>query len=155
VGPEVKELTKFHFDGTWIGMVEAGGMGPGSPEMLGKGKAKCEWIQGGLWLSCDFEQDQFVEDRKVLTWYAKWIIGWDARVQEYRAAGVDSNGNSFLFGGKIEGNRLVMESLGDPPVKLRFIWDITDPKAVKWRNEMSINKGPWQLIEEYVMIPND
>ncbi len=154
-GPEVRKLERFHANGTWTGKVEANGMGPGSPEMEAKGRATCEWIQDGLWLSCDFEQDQFAQGDKVLTWKAKWIVGWDSRVQEYRAVGVDTNGNSFIFGGKIEGDSLVMESLGDSPVKLRFIWDATDPKAVKWKNEMSLNNGPWQLIEEYIITPNE
>ncbi len=128
-------------------------MGPGSPEMDATGRATCEWIQDGLWLSCDFEQDQFVQGKKVLTWKAKWIIGWDERAKEYRAVGVDTNGNSFIFRGAIEGDKLVMESLGEGPAKLRFVWDASDPKAVRWKNEVSVGGGPWQLIEEYVITP--
>ncbi len=154
-GPQVKELSKFHANGSGVGKVVANGMGPGSPEMDANGRATCEWIQDGLWLSCDFEQDQFAQGEKILTWNAKWIIGWDSRSQEYRAVGVDTNGNSFIFGGRIEGDRLIMESLGDSPVKLRFIWDASDQKAIKWKNEMSIEKGPWQLIEEYVIKPDE
>ena len=153
-GPETKALSRFLWNGTWTGTVEANGMGPGSPEMEGKGRATCEWVLDGLWLSCDFEQDQFAEGRKVLTWKAKWIIGWDRIANEYRAVGADTNGLAFIFHGKIEGDRLVMESLGDVPVRLRFTWDAKDPEAVTWKNEMSAGGASWNLIEEYVLKPD-
>lgn len=128
-------------------------MGPGSPEMAGLGRATCEWIINGLWLSCTFVQDQFIGDKRVLTWEAKWILGWDAAAQEYRAVGVDSNGVSFLFKGRIEGDKLIMESTGESPAKLRFTTDASNPNAIKWKNEISMDNGPWRLIEEYVIIP--
>ena len=152
-GPETKALVRFHPNATWTGTVKANGMGPGSPEMIGKGRAVCKWIINGLWLSCTFEQDQFIDDRKILTWEAKWIIGWDASAREYRAVGVDSNGVSFIFRGQIVGDRLIMESIGESPVKLRFTFDAADPNAVEWKNEMSIDAGHWRLIEEYTMTP--
>jgi hypothetical protein len=127
--------------------------GPRVPRDGGKGRATCTWILDDLWLSCHFEQDQFVNGRKVLTWKAEWIIGWDVISQEYRAVGVDTNGIAFLFRGEVRGDQLVMESLGDVPVKLRFTWDAQDPKALTWKNEMSIGEAPWSLIEEYVMRP--
>ncbi len=150
-GPGTKVLTKFLYNGTWTGRVAAGGMGPGSPEMEGRGRARCEWILDGLWLSCHFEQDQFIEGRKILTWKAEWIIGWDMMAGGYRAVGADTNGIAFLFRGDIRGDRLVMESVGEGPVKLRFTWDARDPEAVTWKNEMSTGGGPWSLIEEYVL----
>ncbi|HZD43127.1 MAG TPA: DUF1579 family protein [Methanomicrobiales archaeon] len=152
--PETRALARFHGDATWTGTVKAGGMGAGSPEMEAKGRSTCEWIISGLWLSCLFTQDQFVEGKKVLTWQAHWVAGWDPLAREYRAVGVDSNGASFMFHGRIEGDTLVMESMGDSPVKLRFTWNAGDPNAVLWKNEMSMNGGPYQLIEEYVITPS-
>jgi hypothetical protein len=151
--PETRELARFHPNGTWTGIVNAGGMGVGSPAMDAKGKATCEWIIGGLWLSCDFEQDQFFDGKKVLTWKARWIAGWDPGAGEYRAVGVDSNGASFIFGGKIAGEALVMESLSESPVKLRFTWDASDPGVIRWKNEISVSRSPYRLIEEYVITP--
>lgn len=152
-GPEIKALNRFLWNGTWTGKVEAGGMGPGSPEMEGKGRATCRWILDDLWLSCRFEQDQFVKGRKIIVWKAEWIIGWDVMAQEYRAVGVDNNGVAFIFRGEVRDDQLVMESLGDVPVKLRFTWNAQDPKAVTWKNEMSVAGNPWSLIEEYVLKP--
>jgi hypothetical protein len=133
--------------------VEANGMGPGSPEMEGQGRATCICILDNLWLSCHFEQDQFVKGQKILIWKAQWIIGWDEIAKEYRAVGVDNNGVAFIFHGELVEGRLLMESLGDGPVKLRFTRDASDPKAVTWKNEMSIEGGLWSLIEKYVMTP--
>ncbi len=152
-GPQTKALSRFYRNGTWTGTVKENGMGPGSPEMVGKGRAACEWIINGLWLSCTFTQDQLVGDKKVLTWEAKWILGWDAIAREYKAVGVDSNGVSFQFKGQIEGDKLIMESTGESPAKLRFTTDASDPNAIKWKNEISIDNGPWKLIEEYIIIP--
>jgi hypothetical protein len=129
-------------------------MGPGSPEMVGEGRAECTWILDDLWLSCHFEQDQYVDRTKVLTWKARWIIGWDVASSEYRAVGVNNNGVAFIFRGEVRGDLLVMESLGEGPVKLRFTWDATDPTTVIWKNEMSFGGSPWSLIETYVMKPD-
>lgn len=152
--PETEALARFLWNGTWTGTVEADGMGPGSPEMVGRGSAKVAWILDDLWLCCHFEQDQYVLDQKVLTWRARWIIGWDVAAGEYRAVGVDNNGVAFIFRGDLLGDQLVMESLGEGPMKLRFTWDARDPGAVTWKNEMSVGSGPWSLIEEYVMTPD-
>ena len=151
--PETRALERFHPNGTWTGTVEPGGMGVGSPAMDATGRARCEWIIDGLWLSCDFEQDQYVGGKKVLTWKARWIAGWDPVAGEYRAVGVDSNGASFIFGGKIVGESLVMESLSESPVKLRFTWNASDPRAIRWKNEISVSRGAYRLIEEYVIAP--
>lgn len=104
----------------------------------------------------DFEQEQFVAGKKVITWKAHWVTGWDFAAQEYRAVAFDGNGRSGLFRGKIEGNKLTWISMSDmtimgKSVRLRFIQDSTDPKAIIWINEQSINNGPWELVEEYVL----
>lgn len=152
-GPEIIALSRFLWDGTWTGTVEAGGMGPGSPEMEGKGKATCERIIDGLWISCSFTQDQYTMGKKVLTWKARFIVGWDVRAQEYRAVGVDSNGSAFIFHGVIQGDQLILESMVDESMRLRFTWDATDSTAMTWRNEISIRGAPWTLIEEYTLYP--
>ena len=61
-----------------------------------------------------------VDDKRVLTWEGKWIIGCDALAQEYHAVGVDSNGVSFILRGQIDRDQLIMESMGELPMKLRF-----------------------------------
>jgi hypothetical protein len=152
-GPELIALSRFLWDGTWKGTVEAGGMGSGSPEMEGRGKAICERILDGLWISCRFTQDQFIKGKKILTWNVRFIAGWDIPAQEYRAVGVDSNGSAFLFRGEIRGDQLIMESMMEGPARIRFTWDARDPESMIWKNEISIDKGPWRLIEEYTLYP--
>ncbi len=86
----------------------AGGMGPGSPEMKAKGKAAIKWIMNGLWAMFDVEQDQFIVDKKVLTWKAHIVVGWDFWAKEYRAIAADSNGSTALFKCEIEGDKFIM-----------------------------------------------
>ena len=84
-GPEMMALAPFYRDWRWSGTIEAGGMGPGSPEMSGEGSATCRLAPDGLWYACDFEQEQRLTDgTPVLTWRLHWVTGWDARVREYR-----------------------------------------------------------------------
>jgi hypothetical protein len=55
--------------------------------------------------------------------------------------------------GRIHGNRLVYESVGGDPVRLRMTWDISDPGSAVWTNESSVAGGPWTLVESYRMTP--
>ena len=149
-GPEMERLRAFHFDCEWSGQVAAGGMGPGSPEMDAIGKASYRRIMDGAWLVGDFAQDQYLSGKRVITWKAHFVIGWDARAGEYRANYVDNNGSSALLRGWIDGPRFVMETLGESDVRNRLAWELVEPGVVKWRNDCSISNGPWFLVEEYV-----
>ncbi len=152
-GVETRSLALFNRTFRWTGGIPPNAAGPGSPGMETEGRLTGAWILDGLWLSCEVEQDQYVQGQKMLTWKARLLIGWDMVAQEYRAVGVDSNGVSFLFGGEIEGDRLVLYSVRDAPAQLRFTWDISDPNAIVWTSEMSIDGGPWQPVGEQVLKP--
>jgi hypothetical protein len=157
-GAEMRALAPFFYDCTWTGTVYASMQGPGSPEMEAVGGARCQWIMDGLWLACENFQDQFVDGQKILTWKMTMLVGWDVVAHEYRAALVDSNGTSTLLRGEIDGPTLVMTPVGllqaaGQMADMRFVWDATDPQAVRWRSEASVNGGPWMLIEDYVMMP--
>lgn len=157
-GPEIETLRRFFYDCSWTGTVYANMQGPGSPEMQAVGAMRCQHLMDGLWLACDGFQDQFVDGQKILTWHLHLVIGWDRAADEYRAVLVDSNGTAALLSGAIEGSRLVMTPEGAVPTAgqtgtIRVIWDATDPRAVRWINEASINGGPWMRIEDYVMVP--
>jgi hypothetical protein len=72
----MQALRPFYRNVTWTGHIEAGGMGPGSPEMAGHGRGSCRLIQDGLWIDCDFQQEQRLTDGTlVLTWRLHWITG--------------------------------------------------------------------------------
>lgn len=153
-GEEMAELRRFHRDITWTGTIERGGMGPDSPAMTAVGKGTHTVIQDGLWIVGDYEQDQFLEDGTfVLAWRLHWVAGWDPTNREYRATLADNYGHADVMRGRIEGARLTFETIGEPPVRLRLVWDLTDSDDIRWRNEMSVQGGPWTLVEEYRCIP--
>jgi len=152
-GPEVAALAPFYRDWTWSGHIQAGGMGPGSPAMSGDGSARCQLQQDGLWYVCDFEQGQrLLDGTPVLTWRLHWVTGWDGRAGEYRASSADNQGpNLGLYRGRIEGDRLIYESVDTTLPRIRLTWILDDPEHCRWRNEITLDGSTWSLIEEYAM----
>lgn len=154
VGPEMAALGRFYRDVTWNGTIHEGGMGPGTPAMAGVGRGKAQAIQDGRWIVLDCEQDQFLHDGTfVLKWQLHWVSGWSPEHGEYRAVMTDNYGHAEGYHGRIEGDRLVFESLEGAASRLRLTWDVSDPDVIIWRNEMSLAEGSWFLIEEYAMVP--
>jgi hypothetical protein len=154
VGPEMAALGRFYTDVTWTGTIHEGGMGPGTPVMTGAGRGQVQAIQDGRWIVLDCEQDQFLPDGTfVLRWQLHWVSGWSPEHGEYRAVMTDNYGHAEVYHGRIEGDRLVFESLEGAAARLRFTWDASDPGVILWRNEMSLDEGSWFLIEEYAMVP--
>ena len=45
------------------------------------------------------------------------------------------------------------ESIGRPPVRLRLSWHLADENTLTWRNEVSIQGAPFNLIERYLCTP--
>jgi len=155
-GPEMAALARFHFDMIWTGVVREGGMGPGTPRMLANGGGRHELIQDGRWIVGDYWQDQRLPDGTfVLKWQLHWVAGWDPAAGEYRATVADCYGHAEVMRGHIESDRLTFESIGDGPVRLRLVWQLTGATEVTWRNEMSVGGGPWSLVEEYRCTPPD
>jgi hypothetical protein len=155
VGPEMAALGRFYRDVTWEGTIHAGGMGPGTPVMRGVGRGKAHVIQDGRWIVLDCEQDQFLHDGAfVLTWQLHWVSGWSPEHGEYRAVMTDNYGHAEVYRGRIDGDRLVFESMEGAAARLRLTWDASDPAVIIWRNEMSVDDGAWFLIEEYHMLPH-
>jgi hypothetical protein len=153
-GPQTDALRRFHRNVTWSGTVKANG---NVPEMTAIGNGTFSWAVGGLWIVGEFQQEQFYNGRKVTEWNAHYIAGWDYSRGSYVAFAADSNGRCVPFTGSIEGDRFTITSdgatIGGAPVRLRMIWDLSNPQRMRWSNEMSIAEGPWQLIEEYDMRP--
>ena len=156
-GPEMAALARFYRNWSWSGTIRAGGMGPGSPEMIGAGHAVCRLVQDGLWYACDFEQDQVLPDGTfVLKWQLHWVTGWDRTAGEYRASSADNNGpNLAIYRGQLEGNRLTYQSLGDALPRIRLTWILDDAEHATWRNEYTLDGESWNLIEEYEMVVRD
>ncbi|HEX6400068.1 MAG TPA: hypothetical protein VF108_06310 [Actinomycetota bacterium] len=154
-GQEMKELARFHRDITWTGEIEPDGMGPGTPAMIAVGFGSHETIQGGRWIVGTYEQEQFLVDgTPVLNWQLHWVAGWDPANAEYRATIADNYGRADVLRGRIEGDRLIFETVApDALVRVRLTWDASDPMGILWRNEVSAAGGPWTLVEEYRCLP--
>jgi len=110
----------------------------------------------GLWLVGDYQQDQFKDDTRVLTWKVHCVLGWDGARRCYQGHFFDSNGVAAMCEGAIESDRFVLRShspisFGGQLAALRFTWDAAAHPAIRWTNEISIGGGPWQLVEEYLM----
>jgi hypothetical protein len=122
--------------------------------MSAVGRGTHTWIQEGRWIVGEYEQDQFLPDGTfVLRWQLHWVAGWDPANREYRATIADCYGHADVMRGWIDGDRLIFETIGDPPVRLRLVWDVGDPAMMRWRNEMSAGGAPWFLVEEYALLP--
>lgn len=152
-GPETAALARFHFDGTWSGTIEAGMMGPGSPPMTATGQATFAWTADGLWLRGEFAQDQIAGGQVVLRWHAHYLVGWDPAARDYVAFLADNCGHAGLMRGFISGDRMVLMTPEDGPARFRITWDATDPAAVRWIDEVSVGGGPWELVEQYTVVP--
>lgn len=149
-GREMEELGRFHVDVIWKGTISEGGMGPGTPAMIATGRGTHATIQGGRWIVGTYEQEQRLLDGTFVTnWELHWVAGWDPIHGEYRATVADCYGHAEVMHGTIENDRLTFESIGDPPLRLRLVWDFSDPAHPTWRNEMSASGSAWSLIEEY------
>jgi hypothetical protein len=153
-GREMDDLRRFFRDVRWEGAIREDGMGPGSPAMKGVGWGAVRMIQDGRWIAGDFEQDQYLDDGTfVLRWQLHWVCGWDPAAREYRAVMVDNYGHAMAYRGRIDGDRLVFQSMPDADARLRFTWDAGDPNAIVWKNEVGLPDGSWFLVEEYRMVP--
>ena len=155
-GVEMEELARFFRDVRWTGVIVEGGMGPGTPEMRASGLGTHQLIQDRRWIVGTYEQDQFLRDGTfVLKWQLHWVVGWDPTNGEFRATLADNYGHTDVMRGSIEGDRLTFESIGDLPVRLRLVWDVSDPGDLLWRNEVSVAGAPFTLVEEYHCAPLD
>jgi hypothetical protein len=65
----------------------------------------------------------------------------------------DTYGHTDVVRGRIDGNLLLIEGIGHAPMRLRPVWDATDPADIFWRNEMSVGGAPCLLVEDYHMTP--
>jgi hypothetical protein len=149
-GTQMKLLKQFMFECQWTGKVQAGGMGQGSPEMQGIGKASFKPMMGGLWLVGDFEQNQFVNGQLLIVWKMHFIVGWNEAEQRFKIALVDNNGTAALMSGRIEDKRFIAQNSPNAPVRLELVWELLEDGSVRWTNHCSVQPGSWFLVEEYL-----
>jgi hypothetical protein len=89
----------------------------------------------------------------VLRWELHWVCGWDPVANEYRATTADNYGRVAVLRGRIEGDVMVFESMGDTVPSIRLTWDLSEEGVVLWKNEMSFDGREWALIEDYRIFP--
>jgi hypothetical protein len=153
-GPEMAALARFHRDGTWHGIIHAGGMGPGTPAQTAVGTASHRWIQGGRWVVGDYAQDQYLPDGTfVLRWELHWVCGWDPVSEAYQATIADNYGRTDVLAGRIDGDRMLFETTGDRVPRIRLTWDLTPQGSIRWRNETTFDGVSWIPIEDYEIVP--
>jgi hypothetical protein len=153
-GPQMAELARFLVDTNWTGTIMQVGWVQEHQKWTAVVSVATRPFEDGRWIVGTYEQDQFLTDRSfVLKWQLHWVAGWDPAASEYRATFADNYGRAGVMRGWIEGDDLTFETLGDEQVRVRLVWDITDPADIVWRNEMSVGGSPWSLVEEYQCRP--
>jgi hypothetical protein len=135
-----------------VGTMKAGAMGPGSPEMATKGTHNCKWSKDQLWLDCEISSGPATPDKKMPPWMGHIHTGYDYMNKIYRSVGVDNMGCAMMMEGKLDGQKLTLESVGTymmmgKPVKSRITLDMTDPKAIKFMGEHQMD-GKWMVSDE-------
>jgi hypothetical protein len=148
-GPETAAINTFTKSATWSGKLPP--KKPGAPELTTRGKTTCSWFADGWWHLCDIE-DTIGTGPQARTWKARWVSGWDAGAKEYRGFIFDNHGMSSAMRGKRDGNKLTYESMSDvmmrgQATRLRFTFDATDVKNVKFTAEHSVN-GAFVIDEQ-------
>ena len=156
VGPEAKALAPlFGVDASWVGKLEAGAMGPDSKEMTSRGRAMGHPILRGMWYACDVV-DTFGSGRNAMTWKGHMLVGYDMTAKAYRASTVDNMGALTTFNGTMDGHKFMLETptevmMMGQMMKDRLSWDMSEPNAIKFKDEHQVAGGDWKLIESATM----
>jgi hypothetical protein len=145
-GPETEALKPFAKSITSTGTMNAGAMGPGSPEMPTKGKATCKWVLNNLWIACDIEETSGA-GKTAMKWQGHWVFGYDFLAKGYRGTMTSSMGAQMRMKGTLEAQKLTWETVDEMkmpgmPSKTRITLDATDPKAIKFTDEGLVG-GKW------------
>jgi hypothetical protein len=156
-GPETSLIKKFTKNASWEGHLPAGALGMNAPAMATRGSVKCHWAVNDLWLVCEIE-DQMGEGPTARVWKAVWVSGWDFGHKEYRGSIFDSFGNASMMRGKLDGEKLIFESMDDVimfghATRLRFTFDAgASDKGVKFIAEHKVG-GEFVIDEQEIHVP--
>jgi hypothetical protein len=115
----------------------------------------CKWFANGWWQLCDIE-DNIGTGNEARQWTAHWISGWDSGHKEYRGFIFDSDGTSSAMRGRLEGSKLIYESMDDcimhgVATRLRFTFDSSHPEGIDFTAER-LENGKWILIENEIHV---
>jgi hypothetical protein len=157
-GPETQAIKRFTRSASWEGHLPANALGLTAPAMPTRGSLRCKWCVNDLWLVCEIE-DYMGTGPDARVWKAVWVAGWDFGQREYRGAIFDSFGNSSMMRGRLDGERLVFESIDDvimhgQATRLRFTFDASDHSVngIRFTAEHSVN-GKFVIDEQEIHVP--
>lgn len=142
-GPELAALDRFGIRVAGTGAVTLTGTGPGAG-------GSADLIRSGRWLVGSYRREQYLlEGTYLITWQLHLQLGWDPCRREYRARVADNHGQARVMRGRIAGDRLILETTGDPEVRQRMTWEATGPTGVVWTNQVCLDAGRWSTVERY------
>lgn len=150
--PETEALRRFFPQGRGIleGIIVRGFFGPDSPEVREEGRMESRWIMGGLFCVFSWDEWTFSGAKKVNPIQGHSIVGWDSRDREYRMLRAANLGVLHQLSGELEGNRLVFVSheamIKGRPTRIRYTLVREEAKVIDWIAEMSVRRGPWELV---------
>jgi hypothetical protein len=138
-GPEMAALARFHTDVTWTGTIQPGGMGPGTPAMTATGW-RTPRDHPGRPLDRWHLPAGPVPTRRHLRAHLAAALGRRLGPDDQRVPGhARRQLRPRRCHARLDRRQPPdLETIGDPPVRLRLVWDRSDPAEMIWRNEMAV-----------------
>jgi Protein of unknown function (DUF1579) len=152
---ETKKLQPLVGSFTMTGKTSANSMGPGSPEATTRGKGTCKWVQGGQWLSCEWEEN-YTAGKNTWKFGGNYLMGYDPMQKGFRMVSAEGMGASLMVG-TLDGSKITFDmpdgstmDMGGHKMAMRIGWDFTDAKAVKFDLWSQVDGGAWTVSEESI-----
>ncbi len=143
--PGAEEARIAYYAGQWAldAEVMASPMGPGGKI---KGTETCEWFPGGFQLVC---RSDVTGPRGAAKTHA--VVAYDAGAGTYTYYGISSLGDNFFVRGNVSGKVWTwkMEAAAEGgTMNIRVTVTEQTPTAYDYRIEMSVDGGPWAVLEQ-------
>jgi hypothetical protein len=155
---QLKRLHKFFPEGRGRleGVLEAGLLGPGAPELREHGRFGLKWIMDGVFGILTYDVYLYDGAKKTDRSQGHCVMGWDTNAGEYRMLRAANLGVLFQMSGDMKGNRLVFTSdertLKGQRTKVRYTFIRERPNETVWIAELSTRGGPWKVVGKDTLI---
>ncbi len=149
---ELKRLHRFFPEGRGRleGVLEAGLLGQGAPELRESGGFKSKWIMDGVFCVLTYDVYLYEGAKKTDRSQGHCVIGWDTNAGEYRMLRAANLGVMFQMSGRLEGNRLSFTSdrrkLKGRETRIRYTFVKERPNVISWIAELSVGSSPWKRV---------
>lgn len=154
---ELENLREFFPEGKGRleGVLEAGLLGPGSPELRESGRFRSKWIMKSVFCILTYDVHLYEGAKKTDRSQGHCVMGWDTNAGEYRMLRAANLGVMFQMSGRIKGDRLVFTSdsrkLKGRKTKIRYSFVKERPRETVWVAELSVDGGPWKVVGRDVL----